>query len=268
MLPSFFAMAPRDCEAIACAVKRKLAHRRLNPELIGSRQATAHRSGLLLLLLLVACSCNTSSQSHVASPSSTSTRIAGALPTPTDYRSVCDLEASVCSCVGVYQSSFCSQSLPAGLMRPLRLPSVAPGQACPTTIAHPVTTADFGGNALGDGKVEALIAGDPNKLSAWPNGWFGIKTIWFALPSYSDAVLVRAARIDGTGAVGFGEQPAIGHLIIPPGPTMNGTGGYREAPGGTFVKDSGCYAWQVDGVGFTYVIVFKAVVPTAAPSPS
>jgi hypothetical protein len=190
-----------------------------------------------------------------------------ALPTPTDYRAVCELEASVCSCVGVYQSSFCSQSLPASFTRPLHLPTVAPGQACPVTSAHPVTTADFGGNALGDGKVQVLIAGDPSRLSAWPDGWYGFKALWFVLPSYSNAVLIRAVRVDGTGPVGFGEQPTIGHLIIPPGPTMNGSGGYREAPGGAFVKASGCYAWQVDGVDFTYVIVFKATVPSAAPSP-
>jgi hypothetical protein len=94
--------------------------------------------------------------------------------------------------------------------------------------------------------------------SSWPGGWFGYKTLWFTLPSYVDVVLIRGARIDGDGPVGFGEQPAIGHLIIPPGPTLNGQDGYREAPGGTFVKSSGCYAFQVDGIGFSYVIVFSA----------
>jgi hypothetical protein len=124
-----------------------------------------------------------------------------------------------------------------------------------------VKTTDFGGNALGDGQVEPLLG---DQVSAWPDGWFGFKTLWFALPSYSDSVLIRGARIDGIGSVGFGEYPVIGHLIIPPGPTMNGSNGYREAPGGTFVKTSGCYAWQVDGVAFTYVIVFKAVVKEGA----
>ncbi len=94
--------------------------------------------------------------------------------------------------------------------------------------------------------------------SLWPNGWYGYKTLWFTLPSYTDAVLIRGARIDGDGPVGFGEGPRIGHLIIPPGPTVNGHDGYREAPGGTFVKSPGCYAFQVDGLSFSYTIVFVA----------
>ena len=73
-------------------------------------------------------------------------------------------------------------------------------------------------------------------------------------------MLLRGSRIDGTGLVAFGEGPVIGHLIIPPGPTINEYPDlYREAPGGTYVQSLGCYAWQVDGTDFSYEIVFKAV---------
>jgi hypothetical protein len=146
-------------------------------------------------------------------------------------------------------------------MRPLRLPQLGPGQPCPSTSSHQVKTVDFGGNALGDGDVEPIVFGDVSRLNSWPGGWYGTKTLWFAAPSYAGAALIRGARIDGSGPMGFGEAPVIGHLVIPPGPTINeGADGYRQAPGGTFVKSSGCYAWQVDGGDFTYVIVFKAVV--------
>ncbi len=182
------------------------------------------------------------------------------LPTPTDYKQVCLLESSVCSCASQLQDAVCSQSIPASLLRPLRLPQVAPGQVCPTTADHHVSTKDFAGLALGTGPVQPLIAATAIVVPR-EDGWYEAKTLWFTLPGYVGAVLVRGARIDGQGPVGFGEQPLIGHLIIPPGPTINeGSDGYRQAPGGTFVRAPGCYAWQVDGIDFSYELIFKAML--------
>jgi hypothetical protein len=218
-----------------------------------------HPSVLALCVSLAVVGC---SQEVVTTPrSSPSPRVVSdltPLPKPTDYVHVCQLEASVCSCAPQLQDATCSQSLPATILRPLRLPHVALGEVCPTTSDHPVTTEDFAGVALGTGPVEPLTAATPI-VAQRPDGWYGTKTLWFTLPSYAGAVLVRGARIDGEGLVGFGEQPLIGHLIIPPGPTINeGADGYRQAPGGTFVEAPGCYAWQVDGSEFSYVLIFKA----------
>jgi hypothetical protein len=94
-------------------------------------------------------------------------------------------------------------------------------------------------------------------LSAWEDGWYGTKTLWVIAPEYMGPVLIRGAQLDGNGPVGFGENPLIGHLVIPPGPTVNMLpDGSRTAPGGTYVKGPGCYALQVDGLDFSYVIVF------------
>jgi hypothetical protein len=54
----------------------------------------------------------------------------------------------------------CSQSVPASLLRPLRLPKVGAGQDCPTTASHHVLTEDFGGVALGTGPVETTRSGE------------------------------------------------------------------------------------------------------------
>ena len=35
--------------------------------------------------------------------------------------------------------------------------------------------------------------------------------------------------------------------------------GWREAPGGLWVTTPGCYAWQVDGLTFSEVIMVQAV---------
>lgn len=216
--------------------------------------------GLLLLALpLTACTSqeptSTGKSTPSAQPSAAAVPGSSSLPTPTDYRTVCNLEGAVCSCPPNADST-CTHSLPASVMRPLQLPTVAAGQPCPLTPRHPVKTSDFGGYALGPGPVEPMSLGG---RSLGPDGWYDFKTLWFTLPTYTDAVLIRGARIDGNGPVGFGEDhPVLGHLIIPPGPTVNGQDGYREAPGGTFVKSPGCYAFQVDGLNFSYAIVFVA----------
>jgi hypothetical protein len=140
-------------------------------------------------------------------------------------------------------------------MRPLHSPKIKPGAPCPTTPGHTVKSAGFTVFALGHGLVEPGIAG--GQLAAWSGGWFGFKTLWFVGPSYQGPVLIRGARIDGDGPVGFGENPVIGYLIIPPGPTMNDTtDGYRTAPGGTYIAAPGCYAWQIDGLSFSDIVVF------------
>jgi len=154
------------------------------------------------------------------------------------------------------------------LLRPLHLPSVQSTEPCPTTAGHQVETQGFGDVALGPGPVEPLIAaaGDPSHGVAQVDsdsrseGWYWFKTLWFVRPSYAGSVLVRGGRIDGAGRMAFGEGPVTGHLIIPPGPTINEyPDEYREAPGGTYVESPGCYAWQIDGTDFSYQIVFKAV---------
>jgi hypothetical protein len=67
-------------------------------------------------------------------------------------------------------------------------------------------------------------------------------------------VLLRGAQFDRSGLVGFGENPLIGQL--PPGRTINeADDDYRTAPGGTCVGGPGS-AWQVDGLDFSYLIVF------------
>jgi hypothetical protein len=89
--------------------------------------------------------------------------------------------------------------------------------------------------------------------------WLAFKTLWFSLPSYDGPFIVRARRLDGSGRVRFGETPSAPEIVVR-GPTVNQSHGYREVPGGTWLKAPGCYAWQVDGQGFSHVIVFEAVL--------
>lgn len=180
------------------------------------------------------------------------------LPVPANFEQACRLESQVCI-EG-------TGKIPSELLRPLHLPTLEPGQPCPTTSGQRVVTAAFGGIALGSGLVRPLIAADGDtahgvaRLDPPTGEWYGFKTLWFSDPSYQGPWIVRGAGLGHPGFVAFGEQPSVSELVIPPGDTVNERDGWREAPGGTWVSGPGCYAWQVDGLGFSAVIVFKAVI--------
>jgi hypothetical protein len=50
-----------------------------------------------------------------------------------------------------------------------------------------------------------------------------------------------------------------GPLIVSAGATTNTQDGYRAVPGSTWVRSPGCYAWQVDGRGFSEILVVHAI---------
>jgi hypothetical protein len=139
----------------------------------------------------------------------------------------------------------CTGSVPAALERPLRLPGLGPGGSCPVSV--------------GKGPVEP--SGSPNiRLTPFTgSAWQGAQVTWHSAPSYRGPVLIRGRQLGGAGVVGFGEghvpydqlqllDPAQG---TPRGPT-------RIWPSFTRVHAPGCYAYQVDGTSFSYVIVFRA----------
>jgi hypothetical protein len=180
------------------------------------------------------------------------------LPVPANYEEACRLEPQVC----VEGSG----AIPAQLFRPLNLPTLQPGQPCPTSAGVRMKTTAFGGVALGSGLVRPLITaeGDPlhgvARLDMPSGAWYGFKTLWFSDPSYQGPWIVRGTGLGHNGLVAFGEQPAVSELVVPPGDTLNEKDGWRMAPGGAWVSGPGCYGWQVDGIGFSTVIVFDAVV--------
>ncbi|MDQ6777154.1 MAG: hypothetical protein M3071_13270 [Actinomycetota bacterium] len=91
--------------------------------------------------------------------------------------------------------------------------------------------------------------------------WSGGRVTWVADPSYVGPVLIRGGQVGGAGAVGFGE----GHvpvdelqLLTAAGQSSGEPSGAREWPSFTRVRSPGCYAYQVDGSGFSEVIGFQA----------
>lgn len=99
-------------------------------------------------------------------------------------------------------------------------------------------------------------------LAHGPSGWNNLKTYFFSVPAYQGPSLVRAKRLDRHGPIRLGATPAqTAPLIVPRGQTPNGTNRRRVIPYFTFVKAPGCYGWQVDGLGFSELIVARLLPP-------
>jgi hypothetical protein len=162
-----------------------------------------------------------------------------------------------------------SGGVPAALRRPLDLPEVAPGEVCPTSSSHQLSPSFAPG--LGDGPVYPLGAPTgvlPIQLPPFSAGhqfagsqWGGEKVLWVSDPSYEGPILIRADQVDGPNAVRFDRDPStlLSELQFPPDYAANYSGGWRNFPSHTRLRTSGCYAYQVDGTGFSTIIVFEAV---------
>jgi hypothetical protein len=151
----------------------------------------------------------------------------------------------------------------AKLRRPLSLPSVAPGAACPVS---PIDESfDFGrygvARGIGPGPAWPIGLAQPGSLLRFvyppPPGslmygseWSGNKVLWFVSPTTVGPVLVRGGRIDAPGEVRF-------DLDLNPSAELRLPASLGH-PSTTRVRAAGCYAYQVDGASFSYPVVFRA----------
>lgn len=173
--------------------------------------------------------------------------------------------------------------------RPLNLPSLAAGATCPADQSHDVhavVTVGKGGPSFGFGPGPAYLSGI---VQLYPGAFDN--EIWMVDASYRGAVLVRGHEVNGTQVISFDEptNPSGGPLIgavAPPDPalinlTIQGKqfpfyseldlpaadasypkGSWRLFFDSTHIALPGCYAFQVDGLTFSTVIVIR--VPDAA----
>lgn len=147
--------------------------------------------------------------------------------------------------------------------RPLVLPSLAAGEACPVTR----TTEVLPGQKLpGDGPIYPHFPTDEGALrygGAQQDGdWYYVKVLWRASGDYGGPALIRGRQLDGAQELRFGHGPTPSPELRFPVETGVRSGytvdGWRDNPSYTRIKTPGCYAWQVDGLNFRTVIVFKA----------
>src|SRR3954452_17817790 len=96
------------------------------------------------------------------------------------------------------------------LHRPLHLPRVAPGAACPISRIDSHVDWDraaiFGGSGIGSGPVYPGLGGAHGRLDMpsrpdYPGPWSSAKVFWYAAPSYHGPVLIRGQRLDRPGSL-------------------------------------------------------------------
>ncbi len=202
-------------------------------------------AALTCAAIVVGCGGSSGSSSSASSPAGSSIpagRVSAAPPPTPSGTPAAPAGLRQTTGYGMYEgcAGHCSGAVPASLRRPLRLPSTCAastpgGSVRPTPLA--LTVMPFVGSA-----------------------WAGARVTWHADASYSGPVLIRGRQVGGSGAAaGFGE----GHV---PYDELQLLQSGQGAPGGpgrswftfTRVRKPGCYAYQVDGTGFSEVIVFRA----------
>lgn len=162
------------------------------------------------------------------------------------------------------------------LHRPLDLPVVSAGEACPISPVDPRVdweeTNIFGGSGTGPGPVYPGLGYPPvGELTTTPDnrreGWFSSKVFWYAKPSYRGKALIRGQRLDGEGPLALSERGRwAGEMRIGPRDTVEWDGqppGSRGVPSGVAVRTSGCYGVQIDGANFSRTVVFSVVAQAA-----
>jgi hypothetical protein len=98
--------------------------------------------------------------------------------------------------------------------------------------------------------------------------WTAVKTIWVSRAPYDGPVLIRGGRIEAPGDLGFGNSARPREALRLPSGSWPAGGtdprgrkqpprpGWRVTSVPTRIRAPGCYAFQVDGEGFSYVLSF------------
>ncbi len=158
---------------------------------------------------------------------------------------------------------------------PLKLPRIERGQSCPLSKLSQVVGPHLR-MGLGSGPVY-LFSGEGVRSQ------HSTKVVWAAEPSYSGPIRIRGGRIDGSSQLlldapdnnwhGAPVKKVDGSDLYPELDLLeshstfpNVPAGWRMWPSGTYVASPGCYAWQVDGLGFTELITVRPLdLPTLPP---
>jgi hypothetical protein len=152
--------------------------------------------------------------------------------------------------------------------RPLHVPALAMGATCPRaeargSLANVGMPRLFGWPAWGRGPAYPMRRGGFDSglvLTFSPSpetGWGADKVMWAVGPRYHGPVLVRGRQLDGPSELRFANGKLAWHEDAEL--RLNGPETWGN-PALTLMRAPGCYAYQIDGRGFSYLIVFEAQV--------
>lgn len=158
--------------------------------------------------------------------------------------------------------------------KPLHLPAIAAGAQCPTTAGQEHISPDR--RVVYGTKPVYLVGSTSNGVLPYTPPPFigdttsrlgGSRVLWEITPAYTGPILIRGQQIDGPDRINFNGGLTQGKVnsqgTTPVLPALNlrntTTGQWSTWVTYTRLKTPGCYAYQVDGLTFSEVIVFKAV---------
>lgn len=174
------------------------------------------------------------------------------------------------------------------LQRPLFKP-LLPDAACPTGALRGDATSigfTFAGSLWGPGPAYPMLGGDPTPtkdavpkpvlIFKWPpppdfgTEWGGSKVLWIVDRSrHRGRVLVRGRELNGPHGLRFNDgRPAFRPAdLLSPSQQLRIEEESRDHPAMTRLREAGCYAYQIDGRSFSYLVGFEARVGAAASAP-
>ena len=161
------------------------------------------------------------------------------------------------------------------LHRPLHLPQLATGDACPVSPVDPRVDWEknpiFGQSGTGRGPVYPGLGssgGDLTIRGPSRDGWFRGKVFWYVKPSYRKRALIRGRRLDAPGPLrleaSVAPRSSPRELRIKRKTTVSWRGKPRRSrgvPSGVLIRTPGCYGVQIDGTRFSRIVVFTASTP-------
>ena len=166
------------------------------------------------------------------------------------------------------------------LHRPLHLPRLEPGSACPVSSPTKIDLGEEGVRFLpGRGPAYPVLDKEaalsfwypptPSHQDFYGSGWSGNKVPRWVRGAYHGPVLIRGRQLDGPHLLRFevGRPVPPKEMRIKPGPGWGPWKGARDRPSYTRVEAPGCYGYQIDGLAFSSVIVFRAVQVPPPPTP-
>jgi hypothetical protein len=151
------------------------------------------------------------------------------------------------------------------LSRPLHIPKLSAGAACPISAVAPGI--DFRSQGVGPGIGPGPVFPAPFSPDATqplndftvPPGWHGGKHAIFTLSRYHGPTLIRGGQLDGSGTVTFASNEIRGApSLANPQPELRLAAGTPHVVHTFFfLTPPGCYGYQIDGTTFSDVVVFK-----------
>jgi len=161
----------------------------------------------------------------------------------------------------------------AALRRPLQEPLLAADGACPVTPVG-LTLLSLGTFQGSDpvrvNNLDGVVVTD----LPFQDGWYEQKVFWAVDARESGPILVRVARLDGTGGIGLGTDNTTelvlsnsfgGDTVVGPAPSDPIK---RIFIDGVSFRQPGCYFMQMDGSATTSTVVFGALAAPVSPTAS